>query len=185
MRSASAAPGSSILLAGLLDGGVIDWTGLIQVDARDSLPPKLGERIVMRGEERQVIVLRPGEAGARQEIVLTQDDVRQVQLAKGAIASGVMMLQHVAGVPSETVAELMLAGGFGNYVSIESALRIGLIPAAASRADPLRGQRRLTRGAALPRVRDASARAPRRSRDESSTSRSRLTPTSRRSSWTA
>jgi uncharacterized 2Fe-2S/4Fe-4S cluster protein (DUF4445 family) len=116
------------LLAGLLDGGVIDWTGLIQVDARDSLPPKLGERIVMRGEERQVIVLRPGEAGARQEIVLTQDDVRQVQLAKGAIASGVMMLQHVAGVPSEAVAELMLAGGFGNYVSIESALRIGLIP---------------------------------------------------------
>jgi uncharacterized 2Fe-2S/4Fe-4S cluster protein (DUF4445 family) len=116
------------LLAGLLDGGVIDWTGLIQVDARDSLPPKLGERIVMRGEERQVIVLRPGEAGARQEIVLTQDDVRQVQLAKGAIASGVMMLQHVAGVPSDTVAELMLAGGFGNYVSIESALRIGLIP---------------------------------------------------------
>jgi uncharacterized 2Fe-2S/4Fe-4S cluster protein (DUF4445 family) len=116
------------LLAGLLDGGVIDWTGLIQVDARDSLPPKLGARIVMRGEERQVIVLRPGEAGARQEIVLTQDDVRQVQLAKGAIASGVTMLQHVAGVPSETVAELMLAGGFGNYVSIESALRIGLIP---------------------------------------------------------
>jgi uncharacterized 2Fe-2S/4Fe-4S cluster protein (DUF4445 family) len=116
------------LLAGLLDGGVIDWTGLIQVDARDSLPPKLGERIVMRGEERQVIVLRPGEAGARQEIVLTQDDVRQVQLAKGAIASGVMMLQRVAGVPSEAVAELMLAGGFGNYVSIESALRIGLIP---------------------------------------------------------
>ena len=116
------------LLAGLLDRGVIDWTGLIQVDARDSLPPRLGQRVVMRGEERQVIVLRPGEAGARQEIVLTQDDVRQVQLAKGAIASGVMMLQHVAGVPSETVAELMLAGGFGNYVSIESALRIGLIP---------------------------------------------------------
>jgi len=116
------------LLAGLLDRGVIDWTGLIQVEARDSLPPKLAERVVMRGEERQVIVLRPGEAGARQEIVLTQDDVRQVQLAKGAIASGVTMLQHVAGVPTEMVAELMLAGGFGNYVSIASALRIGLIP---------------------------------------------------------
>jgi len=116
------------LLAGLLDTGVIDWTGLIQVDRRNSLPPKLAARVVMRGEERQVIVLRPGEAGARQEIVLTQDDVRQVQLAKGAIASGVMMLQHVAGVPAEAVSELMLAGGFGNYVSVESALRIGLIP---------------------------------------------------------
>ncbi len=116
------------LLAGLLDTGVIDWTGLIRVEAREALPPKLRERVVMRGEERQVIVLRPGEAGARQEVVLTQDDVRQVQLAKGAIASGVAMLQHIAGVSDETVAELMLAGGFGNYVSIASALRIGLIP---------------------------------------------------------
>jgi uncharacterized 2Fe-2S/4Fe-4S cluster protein (DUF4445 family) len=116
------------LLAGLLGAGVIDWTGLIQVDARDALPPRLRDRVVMRGEERQVIVLRPGEAGAVQEIVLTQDDVRQVQLAKGAIASGVAMLQRVAGVAPEQVAELMLAGGFGNYVSIESAVRIGLIP---------------------------------------------------------
>src|SRR5437667_596488 len=116
------------LLAGLLDTGVIDWTGLIRVEAREALPPKLRERVVMRGEERQVIVLRPGEASARQEVVLTQDDVRQVQLAKGAIASGIAMLQHVASVSDETVAELMLAGGFGNYVSIASALRIGLIP---------------------------------------------------------
>jgi uncharacterized 2Fe-2S/4Fe-4S cluster protein (DUF4445 family) len=122
------------LLAGLLDAGVIDWTGLIQVESRATLPPRLAERVVMRGEERQVVVLRPGEAGAHQEIVLTQDDVRQVQLAKGAIASGVTMLQHVAGVPDDAVAELMLAGGFGNYLSIDSAIRIGLIP-------PLRRER--------------------------------------------
>src|SRR6266403_869555 len=44
------------LVAGLLDAGIVDWTGLIQVDARDALPPKLRERVVMRGEERQVIV---------------------------------------------------------------------------------------------------------------------------------
>jgi len=117
------------LIAGLLDARVIDPTGLIQVEARDALPPRLAERMVMRGEERQFIVLRPGEAGATREIVLTQDDVRQVQLAKGAIASGVQMLLHVSGVPPASVAELMLAGGFGNYVSIPSAIRIGLIPA--------------------------------------------------------
>jgi len=117
------------LLAALLDAGVIDPTGLIRVEARDGLPPRLRDRVVMRGEERQFIVLKPGEAGAAREIVLTQDDVRQVQLAKGAIASGVAMLLHVAGIPLDDVAELMLAGGFGNYVSIPSALRIGLIPA--------------------------------------------------------
>jgi uncharacterized 2Fe-2S/4Fe-4S cluster protein (DUF4445 family) len=116
------------LIAGLLDARVIDPTGLIQVEARDALPPRLAERVVMRGEERLFIVLRPGEAGATREIVLTQDDVRQVQLAKGAIASGVDMLLHVSAVPLSRVAELMLAGGFGNYVSIPSALRIGLIP---------------------------------------------------------
>jgi len=117
------------LLAGLLDAGVVDWTGLIDVEARESLPPALRERVVMRGEERVFIVLRSGEAGARGEIVLTQDDVRQVQLAKGAIASGITMLLHVAGIPLERVEELMLAGGFGNYLSIPSAIRIGLIPA--------------------------------------------------------
>ena len=117
------------LLAGLLDAGVIDWTGLIQVEARDSLPPALRGRVAMRGEERVFVVLRPGEAAARAEIVLTQDDVRQVQLAKGAIAAGIAMLLHVAAVPLERVEELLLAGGFGNYLSILSAIRIGLIPA--------------------------------------------------------
>src|SRR2546421_5622599 len=117
------------LLAGLLDAGVIDWTGLIQVEARDSLPPALRGRVAMRGEERVFVVLRPGEAGARAEIVLTQDDVRQVQLAKGAIASGIAMLLHVAAVPLERVEELLLAGGFGNYLSILRAIRIRLIPA--------------------------------------------------------
>jgi uncharacterized 2Fe-2S/4Fe-4S cluster protein (DUF4445 family) len=119
------------LVAGLLDAGVVDATGLIQVEARDAFPPALRARVMMRGEERLVVVLRAGEAGARQEITLTQDDVRQVQLAKGAIASGIAMLQHVAGVAQEQVTELMLAGGFGNYLSIASAVRIGLIPALA------------------------------------------------------
>ena len=122
--------GSGIIdaLAGLLDRGIVDYTGLIQVEQRDRLPSRLRERVIMRGEERQFILVKAGEAGASTEIVLTQDDIRQVQLAKGAIASGVAMLQHVAGIPNEQVAELMLAGGFGNYLSITSALRIGLIP---------------------------------------------------------
>ena len=122
--------GSGIIdvVAGMLEAGVIDHTGLIRVEERDRLPPRLRDRVVARGEERQFILVRPGEAGASGEIVVTQEDIRQVQLAKGAIASGLAMLQRVAGIPGDRVAELMLAGGFGNYLSIQSAARIGLIP---------------------------------------------------------
>ena len=122
--------GSGIVdaIAALLDAGIIDWTGLIDVDGRERLPAPLRARVLMRGEERLVVLAWPGEAGAEREIALTQEDVRQVQLCKGAIASGVAMLQHVAGVGPDDVSELMLAGGFGNYLSVRSALRIGLIP---------------------------------------------------------
>ena len=129
--SAQGICGSGLIdaIALLLDAGAIDWTGLIDIDHADRLPAPLRSRVVMRGEERAVILARPGESGAAQEIALTQDDVRQVQLCKGAIASGAAMLQRIAGVPDDKIAELMLAGGFGNYLSIPSALRIGLIPA--------------------------------------------------------
>ena len=122
--------GSGVIdaIAVLLDTGAVDWMGLIAVEERDRLPAPLRERIGVRGEERVVILVRPGEGDAPREIVLTQDDIRQVQLCKGAIASGAAMLQRIAGVAPEQVSELMLAGGFGNYLSIRSALRIGLIP---------------------------------------------------------
>ena len=112
-----------------LDAGLLDWTGLIQFEARDRLPPPLRGRIELRGEERILILAPRGGAAGGGEIVLSQEDVRQVQLAKGAIASGIRMLQQVLGVPDAALAELMLAGGFGNYLSIQSAVRIGLIPA--------------------------------------------------------
>ena len=122
--------GSGVIdaIAVLLDTGAVDWMGLIAVEERDRLPAPLRERIGVRGEERVVILVRPGEGNAPREILLTQDDIRQVQLCKGALASGAAMLQRIAGVAPEQVSELMLAGGFGNYLSIRSALRIGLIP---------------------------------------------------------
>ncbi len=115
-------------VAAALDAGLLDWTGLLQVEQRDRLPPALGARLVQRGEERVLVLVPRGGAADGGEIVLTQEDVRQIQLAKGAIASGIRMLQHVLGIGDEELSELLLAGGFGNYLSIPSAVRIGLIP---------------------------------------------------------
>jgi len=116
-------------VATALDAGLLDWSGLIQLETRDRLPPPLRDRIELRGEERILILVPRAEAAGGAEIVLSQEDIRQVQLAKGAIASGIRMLQRLLGIPDEALAELMLAGGFGNYLSIRSAVRIGLIPA--------------------------------------------------------
>jgi uncharacterized 2Fe-2S/4Fe-4S cluster protein (DUF4445 family) len=115
-------------VAAALDVGLVDWTGLIQIERRDRFPAPLAARLAERGEERLLILASRGAAVGGGEIVLTQDDVRQVQLAKGAIGGGIRMLQHVLRVPDEALTDLMLAGGFGNYLSIRSAVRIGLIP---------------------------------------------------------
>ncbi|MDR1892491.1 MAG: ASKHA domain-containing protein [Oscillospiraceae bacterium] len=61
-------------------------------------------------------------------ISLTQQDIRKLQLAKSAIASGIATLIHEGGLPENDVRALYLSGGFGSYIRPESAIGIGLIP---------------------------------------------------------
>jgi uncharacterized 2Fe-2S/4Fe-4S cluster protein (DUF4445 family) len=115
-------------VAKMLDAKILDPSGLLRTDERDLLTPALRDRLVDRDGERQFVLVWAAEAGNGQDIAITQQDVRQLQLAKGAIYSGILMLKKVMGVPDEQIKELMLAGGFGNYISIESAVRIHLLP---------------------------------------------------------
>lgn len=61
-------------------------------------------------------------------IYLTQDDVRQVQLAKGAIAAGIILMCGSLGITPSDIDRVILAGAFGSYMNPESACRIGLLP---------------------------------------------------------
>lgn len=63
------------------------------------------------------------------EVILTQQDIRQIQLAKGAIAAGIETLLHRAGISCKDVGTLYIAGGFGSHIDLAAASRIGLIPA--------------------------------------------------------
>ncbi len=69
------------------------------------------------------------DSGSGKAISITQDDIREVQLAKSAIASGVKILLKQAEMTFDQLDALFLAGGFGNYINTESAIRIGLLPA--------------------------------------------------------
>ena len=61
-------------------------------------------------------------------VVLTQKDVREVQLAKAAIRAGIELLSEKMGVPVADIRRVYLAGAFGNYMDPASACRIGMIP---------------------------------------------------------
>ncbi len=64
-----------------------------------------------------------------EKIAITQKDVRELQTAKAAVAAGVRTLLHEGGVGFGELDAVYLAGGFGNYMDAESAVRIGLLPA--------------------------------------------------------
>lgn len=115
-------------VAKMLDAKVLDASGLLRIEERESLPPLLRERLIERGGERQFVLSWASESGNGQDITISQQDIRQLQLAKGAIYSGILMLKKVMGVENRQIKELMLAGGFGNYINIESAVRIRLLP---------------------------------------------------------
>ena len=95
------------IVAALLDNGLIDATGYMENDFK--LVPQQHTQF-------------------GRDIVLTPQDVRQVQLAKAAIYAGIKTLLHVAHITLDQVKRLYMAGGFGNYVRPSSAVRIGLIP---------------------------------------------------------
>jgi uncharacterized 2Fe-2S/4Fe-4S cluster protein (DUF4445 family) len=63
-----------------------------------------------------------------QPIEITQQDIREVQLAKGAIAAGIDILLDRMGKTPEDLETVLIAGAFGNYIHKESALAIGMIP---------------------------------------------------------
>ena len=67
-------------------------------------------------------------SGTGRDIVITQADVNEIQLAKGAIASGLETLIVATNTAPEDIEEVIVAGAFGSYLDLESALAIGLLP---------------------------------------------------------
>ena len=61
-------------------------------------------------------------------VYISQKDIRQIQMAKSSICSGCLALLEEAGLTLESIDYLVLAGAFGNYIDIDNALSIGLLP---------------------------------------------------------
>lgn len=114
--------------AKMLDARVMDSNGLLRRADRQMLPLALRERLRGQGSGVEFVLVWKKDTGRDHDITITQGDVRQLQLAKSAIYSGIVLLQKVMDVPGEKLQELMLCGGFGNYINTGSALKIRLLP---------------------------------------------------------
>ncbi len=114
--------------AAMLDAGVLEESGLINNRSRLKSSDKIARRLRERNNRVEFVLSWSDETGKAEDITLNQSDIRQLQLAKGAICSGVMMLQKVLGIEDDQLKEVFLCGGFGNYISTRSAVRIRLLP---------------------------------------------------------
>ena len=115
------------LVAVLLELGIIDYEGLIHPPQK-RIAEGLSPRIINRAGVNDFLIASTEESYDHKPLYLTQRDVRELQLAKGAIAAGVTTLMDEMGIGVQDIHRVYLAGALGNYVNPYSAMRIGLIP---------------------------------------------------------
>ncbi|MEI6249843.1 MAG: ASKHA domain-containing protein, partial [Actinomycetes bacterium] len=105
----------------LVDAGLLDHSGrFVTNELAAQISPTLATRLIERDGER-IFVLEG-------DIFLSQRDVRELQFAKAAIATGWALLLEEFNVQESDVQQVLLAGSFGSYLSPASAVRIGLVP---------------------------------------------------------
>jgi uncharacterized 2Fe-2S/4Fe-4S cluster protein (DUF4445 family) len=133
--------------AGLCGSGLIDLAaellghGLIRPDGRlasaddppPGLPADLRRRLVAAHGKPAFLLAEAAETATGKPILFTQQDVRELQLASGAIRAGVEILLRRGGLATTDLDVVLIAGGFGNYIRRSSAQRIGLLPPAIPR----------------------------------------------------
>ncbi len=112
--------GSGILdaIAQLREGGILNQKGKLQ-----------DHPYIRRSKNGQEFVLVPNEKfGSGKDITLTEKDISEIQLAKGAIFSGMNILIEEANIGWEEIDEVVIAGAFGSYINVNSAIKIGMLP---------------------------------------------------------
>lgn len=112
----------------LLRTGLLDEMGVL--GSVDTTKPHFSEQMrarLLETEQGTCFVMAVKQDGTPL-VMLTQQDIRELQLASGALRSGIDTLLNKAGLKAVDLDSIMLAGGFGNYIRCEHAMEIGLLP---------------------------------------------------------
>ncbi len=113
--------GSGILdiVAALLDTGQIDSAGRFTEQALHAIPYEKGGALRLVSTE---------VSGANHEILVLRQDIREIQLAKAAIRAGINALLRATVTLAEDIDRFIIAGAFGTYLHLASAIRVGMFP---------------------------------------------------------
>jgi uncharacterized 2Fe-2S/4Fe-4S cluster protein (DUF4445 family) len=117
-------------VASLIGVGLLDRSGrFVAEQEAAALVPALAGRLTTLGAERVFVLHWLGEPGdVARSIYLSQRDVRELQFAKAAIATGWSILLEEAGLAAADIKQVLLAGSFGSYLAPANAIRLGLVP---------------------------------------------------------
>ncbi|MCF7791398.1 MAG: ASKHA domain-containing protein [Victivallales bacterium] len=128
-------PPTGICGSGLIDAvSELKKTGLLKksgklAEIEEIESEALRKRIISKGRRKKEIIIVPAEETKFNEsITISQKDIREIQLAKAAIRAGINILLKSAGLNSDEIYEILLAGAFGNFISEKNALNISLFP---------------------------------------------------------
>jgi uncharacterized 2Fe-2S/4Fe-4S cluster protein (DUF4445 family) len=121
-----AAP-TGICGSGIVDAlGQLHLAGVLSRNGRIELDSHPGVR---EDESRREFVLADEAAsGTRHAITVTQDDVREILLAKAAIQTGIGVLLAESGLAPDDLELIVIAGAFGSYIDVQNAVAIGMFP---------------------------------------------------------
>ena len=131
------APAKGICGSGLMDivselvkAGIVDESGrMLGHDQASHLPDSLQMRLDRNSAYGNHFILASDSES--EHVVITQKDIRELQLAKAAVYAGIEILLKEAGLSWEELDQVLLAGAFGSYIDKGSALALGLLPPVA------------------------------------------------------
>jgi uncharacterized 2Fe-2S/4Fe-4S cluster protein (DUF4445 family) len=78
-------------------------------------------------EQREFVLVSEEERDGQPAITFTQQDVRELQLAKAAIRTGIEVLLETSGRTEQEINKVVIAGAFGNYIDVSSAVAVGML----------------------------------------------------------
>jgi Uncharacterized metal-binding protein len=110
-------------IAKLLEAGIIDRAGNFQMGHKSG-----SKRIRATSDDKEFVLAWAHQSGGNKDVVITENDVKNVIRAKGAIYAGIRSLLNMVAVDLEMISRIVIAGGFGNYLNVHDSVRIGLLP---------------------------------------------------------